>query len=967
MAEDMTFGEWLRRRRKQLDLTQREFANAVGCSAATIRKIESNDRRPSKQLAELMVISLDIPPGQQSAFLTFARSEPYKTTDPSDDRPVGIGQFDEPDVQIPQLNYSAKRQKREPIRHNIPSPVTPFIGRKAELSQLMAYLDDPNQRLVTIIGPGGIGKTRLILALAERRLLLEASDPRFRDGIFFIPLAALSTPDQIPIAMAEAFNLPLGDGGYPQRSPRERVSDYLREKRMLLLIDNFEHLLDEGGGALLVEFLTAAPEVVFFITSRERLRLRSEQLFLIHGLEFPALEQLSNADLARYTAVQLFLQSVQRVDHTFRLTKEDTTHFGQICRLVEGMPLALELAAGWVDTLPLAEIVAEIERGLDILETDLQDRPNRHQNIRTVIDTSWLRMDGDERSHFAQMSIFRGGFTRAAAEVITGASPRLLSRLVNKSLLKYDRERNRYQIHELLRQYGAEQLDQKSRYLLKAKVLARHSAYYCDQMEKFETGLKGEQQRDVLEEIDSEIDNICLAWLTAVEQCDVEQVGQAQNSLGYFLEWTGRFQEGQTLFAAAAASLKAGDSPNADRVRVALLGWQEAFEQILTGGVDATFSQNGFNLLAALKNDRFDLRREEAFLYYQLGRSAADYDTRKEALGNALTLYRQLGADWEVANTLQLMGEPDSWFGGLDKIETDLEECLAIRRSLGDKRGIAYVLILLSTLARYHGRFEEALPMAEEAHLLFQASGIRLTEGRSYFNLGMSYLHLAQFEKAAEMFLLGVELNHEQGHVQWEIICDYGLAEAYFALGDVKKVLAHKVDASSLSADSNRNAVLGQIALIEGDYQTAEAIFQEALTHATETKNEMNISMQCSLLSIIAFQTQRFDLAQDYAKKALNGSLELRHFVAMQHSFRPIILLVAAHGDLVRAAELYGLMLAHHPIAARSWGWRQLDGPFLGLIDQLPEAIKSAALERGRALDYWETAANLMRVLEGMG
>ncbi len=223
-------------------------------------------------------------------------------------------------------------------------------------------------------------------------------------------------------------------GGQQRRSAKQQVLDYLQQKRMLLLLDNFEHLV--AGITFIADILNTAPIVQLLVTSRERLQLQEEQVYPIEGLSFPdKVVEDGVEDVEVYTAVQLFLQSVQRVQPDFALQRSDLPHMAHICQLVGGMPLGIELAAGWLNMLPLAEIASEMQQSSDFLETELRDVPQRHRSIRIVFEASWQRLTLDEQVVFPQLSVFHGGFTRPAAQVVTGASLRLLGRLVSKSLL----------------------------------------------------------------------------------------------------------------------------------------------------------------------------------------------------------------------------------------------------------------------------------------------------------------------------------------------------------------------------------------------------------------------------------------------------------------------------------------------------------------------------------------------------
>ena len=491
--------------------------------------------------------------------------------------------------------------QRPQIAHNLPPQPTPFIGREAELAALNDLIKNPEARLISIVGPGGMGKTRLALAVAEHLLrtsppLRNASLKRtegglFTNGVFFVSLAPLSSTEHIVPTMAEALGFQLETGGQ-QRSPEQQLLDYLREKQMLIVMDNFEHLLD--GVDIAANILERAPDVQILATSRERLYLHEEQIFAIQGLEFPDWE--TPEDAAEYTAVQLFIQSARRVRHDFKLAAGDLTYLTRICRLVEGMPLGIELAASWVDTLSLADIAAEIQQSLDLLETDVRNVPERHRSIRAVFDYSWQRMSQTEREKFAQLSIFRGGFTRQAAQTITGASLRVLGTLTSKSHLQYNKAHDRYQIHELLRQYAAGRLaewppsgspqqgEDRTASLPPGgtegglTVRDRHSAYYAEMLHQRQTVLKGPDQLTALAEIEADIENIRNAWDWAVQQNQTAQIEQMLESLGRFYEWFGRNQEGD---AACQSAVPVFISEDASRLLANLLIWQATFQRML--------------------------------------------------------------------------------------------------------------------------------------------------------------------------------------------------------------------------------------------------------------------------------------------------------------------------------------------------------------------------------------------------
>jgi len=443
----------------------------------------------------------------------------------------------------------------------LPLQPTPFIGRNDELSRLAALLADPTIRQVTILGPGGMGKTRLAIEAAR------AQGDAFADGVYFVSLAPLDDPFLIISSIAEAINF-----SFHVRDQREQweadyqteqLMDYLSQKQMLLVLDNVEHLLTSalpsleewkrGAEELVADIIQDAPKIKILATSRERLSLQGETLFALDGLEFPKrLQPEERLDIETYSAVELFVKSARRVQPEFELTPDNLAAVIDICRLVEGMPLGVELAAAWVELLSPAEIDTEIQNNLDFLETTLHDIPSRQRSLRSVFETTWKRLTEPEQAVFQQLSIFRGGFTREAAQTVTSASLSVLMPLVNKSLLRPD-FKGRYQIHKLLRQFGTERLAASP--ADETAIRDRHCEYYAAFLNKKETDLIGPNQGKAFAEIEVEIDNARVAWSWAVAQAKFDEMEQLMESLGEFYRVRGKLDEGHDSFYPTALTL----------------------------------------------------------------------------------------------------------------------------------------------------------------------------------------------------------------------------------------------------------------------------------------------------------------------------------------------------------------------------------------------------------------------------
>ena len=362
------------------------------------------------------------------------------------------------------------------IRHNLPVQTNSFIGRECELDELSQMVADSDCRLITIVAPGGMGKTRLALALAERVMALPEQIEQmpnragsFQDGVFFIALASLTTPDLLISTIADSIGYRFQSDG---RDLKQQLLDFLHEKQMWLILDNAEHL--RGGMGIASEILAYAKDIQIVVTSRERLNLNVETVYTIAGLPFGDWETLEGA-LAG-DCVKLFLQSAKRVKPSFTLAVDEIDSLARVCQLVDGMPLAIELAAAWVAMLSLEEIANEITQNLDFLSSNMQDTPQRQHSIRAVFEYTWKRLSTAEQNVLMKLSVFRGGWAREAAEEVAGADLLLLRALVSKSLIDHGAD-GRFEMQGLLHQFAEEQLELAEE---APTTCAKHSAYYAD-------------------------------------------------------------------------------------------------------------------------------------------------------------------------------------------------------------------------------------------------------------------------------------------------------------------------------------------------------------------------------------------------------------------------------------------------------------------------------------------------------
>jgi predicted ATPase/DNA-binding CsgD family transcriptional regulator len=418
----------------------------------------------------------------------------------------------------------------ESSKHNLPSEPTPFIGRQEELIELGVVLTDTNCRLLTLCGPGGVGKTRLAIEVATRHIT------HFSDGVWITELEPVTTVNGIIQAIINALGLQLQDG----RDLRQQLLDNLSERRLLLILDNFEHLLD--GVDLVNEMLEASSRLSILVTSRETLKLREEWIRHIRGLDVPDDEKIPN--LETYSAVQLFVENVRRVRGDFSLAKE-SANIVQLCQMVEGLPLALELVASWLKVMPCSMIIKEMEHSLDLLESPLGNMPPRHQSMRSVFEQSWRMLSEEEQDVFKKLGTFRGGFSREAAKFVCGATLFILSNLVDKALIQVNAD-GRYHLHSLLRQYAEEKLrDSVQDY---TTACDQHCRYYAEFLHEREKDVWRTESLEIRREIGVELDNIRRAFEWALERQFTAHISKVISAFTEVCYQRSLWREGYALY-----------------------------------------------------------------------------------------------------------------------------------------------------------------------------------------------------------------------------------------------------------------------------------------------------------------------------------------------------------------------------------------------------------------------------------
>jgi predicted ATPase/DNA-binding SARP family transcriptional activator len=782
---------------------------------------------------------------------------------------------------IPSAKDPSVRQKAVspllPAKHssNLPSPSTPFIGRRKELTEITKLIRDPDCRLLTLVGPGGIGKTRLSIQTAAE---IAAGFP---DDACYAPLASITSVEFITSAIADALCLV----SFHEGDPKSRLLAYLKEKRLLLVLDNFDHLLD--GAGLMTEILNRAPGVKILVTSRERLHLKEEWIYHVKGLDYPPGEVA--CDLENYDAVQLFLLSARRILSDFTPAAEDNAAVMRICQLVEGIPLGVELAAAWLPIFSCREIAQEIKHSIDFLTVSLRNLPPRHRSMRAVFESSWKRLSAQEKSVLHKLSVFRGGFTQQAVQAVADAAPSLLLALADKSFLRRN-ALGRYEIHKLLRQFAEEKLKALSKEYEYA--CCQHSSYYAVFLRRKSAALKSGGQVKALDEIEMEIDNIRVAWNWAAVNCKAGVLQDFLISLALFYEMRSRFREGREMFGSAVEHLRAASLGGDGQVVLAqLMVLRAVFCRHLVHNLDVKkIYQEAVPLLQPL--DTAEARR-----YYR----------------QSLEMRQKIGDHWGEAAALNSLGTIALNMGEYRQAEHLLRKALALTESMVDLNGIAWSTGHLENIAIVRGRYEEAGALARQGYRLAREIGNQGTLAWRLYDLGKIALAQEQHEEASDFFQKSLRIFNTIDH----------------KLGPARVLL-----------------YLSRMVLMTGDAVKARRLAQESLALAEAAASPMEHSTALYHLGEASCELGDFSAAYEYLLKSIEMAVKLGVLGRTVRYLVGVAGLLAKTGEAEKSVALLAFVLSH-PASwqeTNNWAGRL----YRRLSAELPSAAFLAAEERGK-------------------
>jgi predicted ATPase len=838
----------------------------------------------------------------------------------------------------------------------LPAASTPFFGREHEMARLAHLLRDPTVRLVTILGPGGMGKTRFAVEAARRlaegsaEFAATAATASPELDVTLVELASLAGPEFVLPAIAEA----LGFRFYPGGDPKAQLLAYLRRRRLLLLLDNFEHVL--GAGTLVSDILEAAPGARALVTSRERLNLSGESVLALTGMAYP--EAGARERSSDFSSVRLFLASARRVNSELEVDEENERAAARICRAVQGLPLGIVLAASWSSTLSLREIADEVARSFAFLSAEVRDVPARQHSLRAVFEYSFELLEPEERVVFARLAVFRGGFTRAAAERVAGATLKTLAALVNKSLITREPKTGRYWVHELLRQYAESQCQSSPTEY--EQVRDRHASHFVELLERLTPDLRGVAPDVAAAAIDTELDNVRATWTHLLERQDLAGISKALEALALFYRLRSAFIEADSAFGAAVTRL-AQPMPErgsaSSRVLARSLGLKAHAAMSLWRNAEAL--EVAAQALALLDETAEPLLSGQALLVWAV---ASLWEGRVEqgleAADRAASLYRRAGEAWETAQALLLLGRCRDWLGRA-KAEALVREAIALQRSLPGGQVSGASLHDLGDVMAERGNYAEGCRLMREGLALVEDHG-------SLFDRHLCLLHLASAERKCGEYEAAEE--HARGSVRLAREA-FPFAETWAlgVLGDVLKdrgrvdEATHCYQACLASGETLPRALalvnLGALALQRGEPE-AEAMLLQGLGEFERHGTAWGIVAACDYLGHSACSSGRIETARAYFRRGLRQAvsedlmpLAFNHLIGFARA-------TALDGNLERAVELLSLV-EQNAISERSALDNELKPLLAELSARLPTAHFGAAMARGQTLELAATLREL--------
>ncbi len=681
----------------------------------------------------------------------------------------------------------------KPAAPYLPAYTTSFVDRKEELRLILDNLKNPDCRLVTLVGLGGIGKTRL--AVEAARQVTDQRDKRFTDGVCYVPFIENKNTDILILNIIQYIPLSLRGN----LSPKIQLLDYLREKKMLLILDNFDHFIGETD--FISGILTACPGVKILVTSRVRLNLSGEWCLEVYGLAFPPKNlssiNIKNSAVNHLPAIKLFIQRAKQERAEFELSLENSPWIIRICQLLEGMPLGIELAAGWTYSISCERIAHELEKSLSFLSTIKHNFPERHRSLLAVLDYSWHMLTLQEQQALQKLSIFQSHFSLNAAEYITDISLPTLASLMDKVLLQRI-DSGSFHMHGMVRQYVAEKPDLD--FQEKLKTRAKYCEYFANFIQNRAHGLTRKKQQKVLKELDIELENIRIAWKWMIELRLFQELDHSTMGVFLYFYLRGYFHEGIDVLSGAIEmiqetnALPSGPSTallaklqvrlgsfyflqgqNAKALSLMQEGITSLEEQSLQ--TELAFSLRWlayFSIHPDKKDEIENLCTKSLGIYKDLGDRQGEahclrvmanlawrtghYSKAKEYCENSLGIIKQEGSPTDLAAIYLLLGAIANDMSQLDVAEQYYEKSIAIYKEINHVYGISVSLNNLAIVETSQKNYRKAIELHQESLKIQKYFGDLKGQARNLFNLGWVYIQNNNLQEAAKSYEASLEL-----------------------------------------------------------------------------------------------------------------------------------------------------------------------------------------------------------------
>lgn len=715
------------------------------------------------------------------------------------------------------------------LLHHFPTQFTRFVGRQAELKQIISLLADPDCRLLTLHGTGGIGKTRLALEAARH---LATVTPSLIDDMYFIPLASLTNVDLLPQTLVQSLDI----AAKGITDFRRHLLQHLQSRKLLLVLDNFEHLLE--GTPLLLEILQTAPQVKLLVTSRTRLHLSAERLIPLSGLDYPRTIPPDNP--LTYSAVQLFVQAATQVRPGFHLTPAAETAVCHICQLVQGMPLAVEMAAAWTRLLDCVSIYQQITVNLDFLTATNRDVPARHHSMRAVFDYSWQQLTPTQQKALAQFAIFPDSFTLDTAQVITGASLPTVADLLDKSLLQLA-PGGRYTLHELLRQFAAEKLTSTQM----AAIQQQYSLHYLAWVAQQEPKLYQAEAEQALTEMRRDIAHIRQAWQWAVAKGLWTVVAASINSIARVYMQTGWQQERYTLFQAALPYVqmqREKTTPSHLTEVLSYLHLYRATDLLSQGEIPAALAAAQTSVELGTQYGHTRAAGEAHGFIGWLYQTQAEYDTALSHLQQALTILTALNEARLCALMHVRMGTVYWRQEAYELAQVNYEQALQTYTALGYQAGMAHCQSGLALVFTARGLYTQALTAHQQAWDLDASLGNKTGMARHIGNKGTVYHLMGNLEQAETCYQQALQFEQETGFQPSIGIWLGNIGQVYAGRGDHETAVTYYDQAiSRLRAVGDRHELASVL------IHKADSLRQQGLYAAAHLLNQEGMDMAAAV------------------------------------------------------------------------------------------------------------------------